>query len=720
MKSPDVHVAITGFGGLHNPDSGAAVARTLREGWDGLISIDALGYDCMMTGAWMRGVADHLHLLPQPFAGDALVLQRIREINAKRQLDVLIPCLDSDVIVFSRVQEQLAAEGIHTLLPGHDSILGLIKSRLPAFFFERGVPAAMTYHVADITDLPRFADQLGYPLTVMGTISDAVTANAVDEAMRAAEWLHGKWGDGVVLQQVLTGDEFSVAALAGAGSDCRGLVAMRKLATNEAGLVECGTVVADPHFESLVSDVLGQLEWRGPLELEFVRPQGALEPLLKNIHYRFPAWITLSEFANCNLPARLVEEALRPGQGRTDGAEPGTMFIRGIDEVAVPLENLLSLKSSGNANGMGLNGAHHDVMGNIEIDGPKAGIRVAVTGTSTFDLINPGLGVARALREVPSVTAIYGLTYGTFDSGAFQRELFDAAFRLPISEEPRDLLARIEEVHASHPFDVLLPCLDGELPLFIAIREQIEALGVRVLLPTQDAFDRRSKPILFDNKVEEDFGGFRIPQGFIASGEAEVVRAAETIGLPVVIKGPMSGCCHVFSVDDARSAWRQLNGYGIRQVIVQNRIEGEIYAVAGVCDRQHRNLSTLSIKKLALCDRGSTWSGLQIRAPVLEEAFGNFLEGIKWVGPVEGEFVRDYIDDRFYLFEVNPRFTGWIAYSGAVGENHPEVAIRAALGTSLSVLNKRAELVFMRSVNDLSVSTVDMASLSINGSILDK
>ena len=49
-KFSEVRVAITGFGGLDNSEPGTAVARALKLGWEGNISIDALGYDAWMTG----------------------------------------------------------------------------------------------------------------------------------------------------------------------------------------------------------------------------------------------------------------------------------------------------------------------------------------------------------------------------------------------------------------------------------------------------------------------------------------------------------------------------------------------------------------------------------------------------------------------------------------------------------------------------------------------
>ena len=718
MNKAEINVGITGFGGLDNPDSGSAVARALRLGRPDSISICALGYDWMMTGAWMSKVADELSLMPLPHVGDTVILNRVLEIHQANHLDAIIPSLETDIPVFARLAGPLRDAGIRVLLPEPESIYAISRAALPAFLFNTGIPALATKYLENIDEVPTFADRFGYPLTVMGTVTGAATVHSADQAWRAAASFNSMWGGGAILQQQVAGDEFSVAVLADSDGSCGGIVAIRKLAVNDRGHAECACVVRDPQLEELTRDIVARLDWRGPLEIEFVRPTDALDPLLSNIHCRFPQWIAQSHFANCNLPVRLLEEVLTPSERDTGNATAGTMFIRGIEEAAVPLDNLLRLRSHGTAAGVTLNGHRHKVAGDIVIQSSRPGLTVAVTGISTFDLINPGLGTARALRKHPDVGRIIGLNYGTFDSGSFQQEIFDAAFKLPVSPDKNTLLARITEIHKTQPFDVLIPCLDGELPRFIALREAIEALGIRMLLPSQAALERREKITLFDTPAEQDWNGFRIPQGFIASSEGEVIEAAEKIGFPVVVKGPMFGCCHAYSFDDARAAWWQLKALGIEQVIVQDRIAGEMFAVAAVCGRDHSTLIALTIKKLALCDRGSTWSGLRVDQPGLEAALERFLEYIEWVGPVEGEFVRDYVRDEFYLFEVNPRFTGWISYSSAVGSNHPYVAACAALDQEPDLREQSPEVVFMRSTRDIPVRAADLATLSLNGEIL--
>ncbi len=715
MNLTEAAIALTGFGGLDAPHAGTAVARTLRQGWSGPVRIVALGQQSVMTGAWMPGVADQLHLIPGAEADDETLFEALLAIQRRTRLDALVPCLNEDIAPLSRLSERLRAEGIRTLLPRPDRTLAVQKPQLQKFYFDHQIMAPRTVHVEDPATIALHIDALGCPLLVRGRYSGVRVAYSLQQAQLEAQRLAGRQGDGVLLQQWLAGDEFSVALVADAEGAPAALVTMRKLAVNDNGLTVCGSVVHDPQIHRMALTILKKLHWRGALELEFVRPRGSRDIYLRDLNSHLPAWVMLSHWADCNLPVILLKEMFKDRRVRngdkTRHARPGAILLQGVSETVVPLRDLLDLQRRRTASGPLHNGKHRQSRQRQT----ATGIRVAVTGTSSFDVVNPGLGVARALRLAPEVSAVYGLCYGNFDSGSYQPELFDAVFSLPSYSNATLILERLQAIHNSHPFDVIVPCIDDELPQFIAIREALEAMGVHTLLPSQDAFDRRAKLRLFGPGMVSDWGAFEIPESRIIGSEQQAVAATETLGLPAVVKGPIAQCLVVNSSAEAQTAWYKLQSYGVEQAIVQPLIEGPIFAVASVCDRNHQALTSLTVKKLARCDRGSTWSALQVRQPQLEADFSRLLRQIKWVGPVEGEFIRDEIRDRFYLIEINPRFTGWIFYSAALGSNHPILAVKAALGDPLEIAGDSPDLVFMRSSSDIMVRPTSLAALTTKG-----
>lgn len=713
MRSPNnkpVRVAITGFDGLDNPHPGTPVARALRAGWNGPIEIDALGYDTHMTGAWMPGIADRVHVMPSAAEGDDTVFERVLEIHAHRPLDAIIPCLDLEIPVYARLSDRLAQAGIRTLLPPVESIYATSKLRLPKFCHDSGFAAPRTIHVLDLSDLALHADQFGYPLMIKGVVAGAKKVNDAAEAQLEAAKLDEKWGGGVLLQEIVIGEEYIAAAIAGPDGECHGLVPVRKLGVNERGKAIFGAVIDDPDIKKTAIKILSRANWRGPLELEFLRPTGSSKIYLVEINCRFPSWIMLSHWAGCNLPVLLLSEILQPNPLTAPTPKAGTSFVRDVAETVVPLTEYRKLQRFGSCTGT----TACKPNGHLK---QEKGFRVAVSGVSTLDVVNAGLGVARALRQAADVTAIYGLGYGTYDSGLFRSDLFDVTYRLPLSDDPDMLLQRLEAIHGETPFDVVIPCLDGEIPRFIAIRERLETLGIHCLLPDSKAFNQRCKTELFTGGLRADWGDFVIPDTVHARSEEEIVKAARRLGYPVVVKGPISLAIEAKNEEEACAAWGALRKAGCADALVQPFVEGERFAVAVVCGQDHRSLCAMTIKKLHLCDRGSTWSAIGVNEPKLESAFADFMKHIHWVGPGEGEFIRDQTDERFHLIEINPRFTAWIAFSGYTGSNHPYQTIRTALGQAVKPAADTDGLVFMRSCEDIPISTSAFSALVTKGTL---
>ena len=343
-KNGVIRIAISGFDGLDNPHPGSAVGRAIREGWDAPVHIDALGYDAQLTGAWMPGVADELHDMPLPSDGDDTTFDRLMEIHARQPLDVVIPSLDLDVPVYARLAPRLERMGIKTLLPSTESIYSVSKLRLPKLCHDLGVRAPKTIHVLDLNDLALHAKQFGFPLVVKGTVAGAKVVGGTNETLAEAKKLDEKWGGGVLLQDLVAGEEFVVAAVVNGGSELLGMACMRKLGINEIGKAVFGAVVDDPRIAKAATNILRRLNWRGPLELEFILPTGADSPVLIEINPRFPSWIMLTHWAGANLPAMLLKEILQPGQASSCQAKAGALFVRDIAETAVPMERVRNLQ----------------------------------------------------------------------------------------------------------------------------------------------------------------------------------------------------------------------------------------------------------------------------------------------------------------------------------------------------------------------------------------
>jgi carbamoyl-phosphate synthase large subunit len=691
-----------------------SVARALRAGWRGDLELTALGYDPFMGGAWAPGLIDRFHLLAENRNNDETLIDRILEIHAERNFDALLPCDHAEVPAVAMAVERLAAAGIRTLVARQDRLAAVARPRMAAFLQELDLHTPHTLFVPARRDIPTCAAQLGFPLWVKGPVDGAMKVHSVEQAQDAAEKLEGSASGGVLLQRPVDGEIFDVAAVLGKNGRLAGLVATRRLAINDDGQVVCAAVVDDPQIETLARRLLDALEWRGALRLVLARPAAGDRLYVCDVRAGLPVWGMLSHCSDCSLPVRLLDAVLETDEHGGGKARTGKIYVRGIEEATIPLKNFLQLDRRRHSDG--IERAKVSVRAPGDDDRPQSGLRVAVTGTSTFDVINPGIGVARSLRLAPEVSRIYGLSYGTFDSGIYDPGLFDASFQMPVGGSSSTILRRLLEIHEEHPFDVVIPCLDGELPQFIDIREELASAGVRTLLPEREAFDRRAKVKLFNGSVPDSWGSFELPESVIAGSEAKVLDAARKIGFPVAIKGPLAQCVRAENPGEAKAAWRRLTAFGITKVIVQPFIAGQFFAVATVTDRRHRALASMTVKKLTTCARGSTWSAIRVTNRALEADVARLLADIGWVGPAEAEFIRDELRDRYYLIEINPRFTAWIYFSACSGANHPRIATLAAAGESVETKESDdQELVFVRTSHELPVKATSLAAISTKG-----
>ncbi|MCB1735986.1 MAG: ATP-grasp domain-containing protein [Gammaproteobacteria bacterium] len=697
----DTAVAITGFGGLDNPEPGLGVARCLRSQGD--TGIHALIYDRLATGAWLPGIADTVQLLPPLRDGDAQWFGRLAQIHERTGFDALLPCLDLEVHRVAANAARLAELGIATLVPTPDRLDAVRKVRLSAFCHAHGIDTPTTLHVADPDDAPSVAQVLGYPVYVKGLVADAHRANDANEARRLAAVVDRKWGGGALLQRAVAGDEYVVVMLADEQGRAQGSIALRKMVRNAKGKGVAGAVVQDAGLTRVAHEILEALHWRGPLELEFVRASGSGRWHLIEVNNRFPAWIALAAEVGCNLPGRAVDLIMgRKPRGRC-AVRPGMAFVRDIATGAVDAAEYRGVFRLGYA--------QPQTPAKSAAEAVTAH-RVAITGVDAGEVLMSGIGTAEALVAAGQRN-LYALPYGAYDSAAHRADLFQAAHTLAVSEEADVLTTRLRAIREITGIDAVIPCLDHELPRFIAAAPALEAAGIATLLPSLEALMAVGKSALATWRS----ASLPTPATRQVNSAEAARKAGRKFGWPLLLKHPHAGAALVHDSRQVASAWASLSRDGGETLLAQAWIDGEEFAVAGVFDRHHKARAMLAIKKLVQCDGGNTWGATAVDAPKLCAAIAERLERIGWVGPFEAEFRRDRIDDRFYLIEINPRLPAWISYAADTGLNLPALVLATMFDESFHTKPVRTAPVFVRATWDRPVTLTDIAALGHRGSL---
>jgi carbamoyl-phosphate synthase large subunit len=329
-----------------NPGPGLAVARCLREsGVD--MRIVGLGYEALDPGLYHQGYVDVGYLLPYPSHGEDALLARIADLHEREQFDVLITCLDSEMLSFARLELEFLSMGINTFMPNAQQLALRNKDRLPELGELAGLAVPKTQSVYQSSFFNSCEEQgWKFPLMVKGLFYDAKLAHTPEEAAAAFYRLAAEWGVPILAQELVPGEEVNLAGVGDGTGELTGAVMMKKRALTDKGKGWAGISIHDDELLQSAQRFCAATKWRGGFELEMLRDgEGRLH--LIEINPRFPAWIYLSAGVGRNLPALLVKLALGHKPKPLAPAAAGVWFIRYAEEVIIPLSEFENITVRG-------------------------------------------------------------------------------------------------------------------------------------------------------------------------------------------------------------------------------------------------------------------------------------------------------------------------------------------------------------------------------------
>jgi carbamoyl-phosphate synthase large subunit len=344
---------------------------------------------------------------------------------------------------------------------------------------------------------------------------------------------------------------------------------------------------------------------------------------------------------------------------------------------------------------------------------------IAVTGMNAKpDNPGPGCAVARCLHEESGFRGrIIGLGYETLDPGLYQRETCASGHLLPYpATGAAALLERLDEVLRLDPFEALIPCLDAELPNFIAIEGDLNRRGIRLLLPQREQLRRRDKDRL--PALCADAGVATPDVHRIADERFFDDCEANGWAYPLVVKGVFYDAYVVHSPAEAKLRFHQIAVTWGYPVLIQKFVSGEEVNLTALGDGSGAMIGEVMMKKLAVTDKGKAWAGVAIDDPDLSDAGTKLFAALKWRGPLELEMLRDDTGT-LHLIEINPRFPAWIYLSHGVGRNLPAALLSLMQGTQperLHLAPPRPGTTFIRHAQETIVALADIANLTITGS----
>ncbi len=293
---------------------------------------------------------------------------------------------------------------------------------------------------------------------------------------------------------------------------------------------------------------------------------------------------------------------------------------------------------------------------------------IGVSGINATDNPGPGCGVARSLPK----TSVIGLSYDVNDPGNYMSDIFSNSFLMPYpSQGWESMKMAILDIQKKTDLNILIPCLDAELPLIIQNQKQLAQMKIKTLLPSKEQFEFRGKDQL--PELAKEIGCLH-PKTKTVFGIDELVEVLKNeIPLPAVIKGKYYQAYIVYTLETAILKATEIAGQWGFPLLVQEKIEGQEVNMIGLSCQDGQVKGRVSIKKQLTTSLGKVWTAVTIRDERLDKICDNFANQTKWSGPFELECMTN--KDGIYLIEINPRFPSWVYFATAVGVNLPQMLV---------------------------------------------
>ncbi len=245
-----------------------------------------------------------------------------------------------------------------------------------------------------------------------------------------------------------------------------------------------------------------------------------------------------------------------------------------------------------------------------------------------------------------------------------------------------DSMARaLARVVRQRSIDVVVPLHDQDALVAAAARDRNAGASMFVMPPTESI--RVASDKLRTMKVAQDTG-IRVPPTSIAANLAEVRSIIARDGLPIVLKVPSAtASAGTFVIRTPRqideiSGWLPAGPY-----LLQSFIEGRRIGISGFA-MDGRLVDSFSFESLSEEGQGGTpIYALSVSGTGAIEMLERLCELLNWTGGIDADLMLDQ-DGALYLLEINPRFSGTLAFADKMGVDLPRYYAQVTLGETLA------------------------------------
>ena len=293
-------VAVSGLNNTDNPAPGIPVIKGIQAKNE----IVGFSYDANEPGNYMQ-MAGKTYLMPYPSLGFAELKNRLEYIQEQEGLDAVIPCLDAELPLYIKYQDEIEEMGIKLCLPSLENFELRNKNKLDTLSQELNITYPKTYEVSSVAELVECTKTSNFPLMVKGNYYKAYMSYNLESAIDNFYKISNEWGFPVLVQEVVTGEELNLVGVGDGKGELKGAVAIKKLTTTEIGKIWTGVTIQNDKMMQMAKDFVALTKWRGPFELECIVNMNQV--FMIEINPRFPAWVHFATEIGVNLPQMVVD-----------------------------------------------------------------------------------------------------------------------------------------------------------------------------------------------------------------------------------------------------------------------------------------------------------------------------------------------------------------------------------------------------------------------------
>ncbi len=331
-------------------------------------------------------------------------------------------------------------------------------------------------------------------------------------------------------------------------------------------------------------------------------------------------------------------------------------------------------------------------------------MKVAVSGLNNTDNPAPGIPV---IKGIQAKNEIVGFSYDANEPGNYM-QMAGKTYLMPFpSLGFNEIKSRLEYIQEKEGLDALIPCLDAELPLYIKYQEEIEAMGIKLCLPSLENFELRNK-----NKLDGLSQKLNItyPKTYEVSSVSELVECTKTSNFPLMVKGNYYKAYMSYNLESAIDNFYKISNEWGFPVLVQEVVTGEELNLVGVGDGKGELKGAVAIKKLTTTEIGKIWTGVTIQNDKMMQMAKDFVALTKWKGPFELECIVNM--NQVFMIEINPRFPAWVHFATEIGVNLPQMVVDIMQGVDNEpILEYPQNKMYVRYTQELVTDFTDYMQL---------